>query len=599
MPSSTRTIERRPAGTSAAQVRPGSVAPRRRRAAPAESRRRPRNRDERLARELPSHAAASQPADATPPREHTATPHGLGVYVPLALLATASVLLAPALIVGLLLHPRGLPAQAGCALLAALLSIAIARLEAYAWQRRRGTADLLYGDLMLWGLARRWWLERRLRLMRVSYATAAATSRGRIQLLEGLNRLLESRSAFTHRHCRRVARYAEQIARALHLSPAEIARVRSAALVHDVGKVYTPLAILHKPGPLTDQEFEIVKRHASDGADMLGPVHDPQLARIVRHHHERVDGSGYPDGLAGEQIPFGARIIAVADTFDAVTSQRPYRAARSHHEGLDILVAESGRQLDARAVEAFRENYSARRSVASLAILTAFLDRLGSALLPFGLGGSAAQLLPALGAAGVLALSPSLRAEKPVQREPPALSGALSAPFGGALGAAAASPVGGGQPSQTTAASGGSGTAPHGGVHAPRLIGRGGGGTHSPTPAAAGTSVTAAPSAPGAPVVEVHSPAGSVKVKVPGQPVSGPIGETPAGTLPVHTPPLSTPPLSTPPVSTPPVRTPPVKTPPVEVPAVHVGPVSTPPVEVPAVHVPTVEVPPVRLPGLP
>ena len=98
----------------------------------------------------------------------------------------------------------------------------------------------------------------------------------RVELLEGLGRLLEVRNPYTYGHCRRVARHAERIARTMRLGPSEVAEIRTAALVHDVGKVYTPIEILHKEGPLDDEEFEIVKRHAVDGADMLAPVRDPQ-----------------------------------------------------------------------------------------------------------------------------------------------------------------------------------------------------------------------------------------------------------------------------------------------------------------------------------
>ncbi len=107
--------------------------------------------------------------------------------------------------------------------------------------------------------------------------------------------------------------------------------------MHDVGKVETPTAVLHKAGRLSDEEFDIVKRHPVDGADMVATLDDDELTAIVRHHHERLDGTGYPDGLAGDEIPLGARILAVADTFDAITSTRPYRQANPHKKALDIL----------------------------------------------------------------------------------------------------------------------------------------------------------------------------------------------------------------------------------------------------------------------
>jgi putative nucleotidyltransferase with HDIG domain len=335
-------------------------------------------------------------------------------YPPLVVLATASIVVLPAAFAAMIVPADGLASTATSAGLAVILSLALATVEAWLWKRWRGSRDVLFSDLTLWGCARRRWAERRLRDVRSSYEAAVeAGAPVRVELLEGLSRLLAARSAYTHGHCRRVARHAEGIARAMRLSEAEVARIRTAAAVHDVGKVYTPRAILDKPGPLTEEELAVMKLHSADGADMLRSVRDPQLAAIVRHHHERLDGSGYPDGLAGEQIPLGARIVAVADTFDAATSARPYRDAHRHREGLEILTAQAGSQLDGQAVAAFRERYSARRSVAPWAFLTAVSAR---ALAPLGLtsgglsaaGASLGQLAPTLGAAGLLALVPAV-----------------------------------------------------------------------------------------------------------------------------------------------------------------------------------------------
>ena len=335
-------------------------------------------------------------------------------YPPLVVLATASIVVLPAALAAMIVPAGGLASTAMSAGLAVVLSLVLATVEAWLWKRWQGSRDVLFSDLTLWGCARRRWAERRLRDVRSSYEAAVeAGAPIRVELLEGLSRLLAARSAYTHGHCRRVARHAEGIARAMRLPDAEVARIRTAAAVHDVGKVYTPRAILDKPGPLTEEELAVVKLHSADGADMLRSVRDPQLAAIVRHHHERLDGSGYPDGLAGEQIPLGARIIAVADTFDAMTSARPYRDAHRHRAGLEILAAQAGSQLDGQAVAAFRERYSARMSVAPWAFLTAVSAR---ALAPLGLasgglgaaGTSLGQLAPTLGAAGLLALVPAV-----------------------------------------------------------------------------------------------------------------------------------------------------------------------------------------------
>jgi hypothetical protein len=142
------------------------------------------------------------------------------------------------------------------------------------------------------------------------------------------------------------------------LSDEEVDRIRAAAAVHDVGKLHVPREVLNKPGPLTDEEFEQVKRHAAEGAALVACLGDAELAAIVRHHHERVDGTGYPDGLSADAIPLGARIVAVADTFDAIIATRPYRPAAPHKRAIDALMDGSGTQLDPDVVNAFLSRYS-------------------------------------------------------------------------------------------------------------------------------------------------------------------------------------------------------------------------------------------------
>jgi HD domain-containing protein len=335
-------------------------------------------------------------------------------YLPLALLTTALVVVLPALVVSAVV-PRGGPLlMAASALAAVALSIAIATAAAALWQRRRRSRDVVFSDLLLWGWLHRCWTERRLSQARELFDSARKAGPAvSIELVTGLSRVLEGRDAYTHRHGQRVARYAGQIAHAMHLSPIEIAKIRTAAAVHDVGKLYTPREILNNPNRLTNAEYEVAKRHAAWGGRMLAAVGDEAITAIVRHHHERMDGRGYPDGLCGSEIPLGARIIAVADTFDAITSSRAYRAACPHRRALEVLAEESGTQLDPAAVAAFRSRYSARRSVAWLALAATVPARIFAALqtATHGLGagaGGIASILPAVGAAGVLALSPAL-----------------------------------------------------------------------------------------------------------------------------------------------------------------------------------------------
>jgi HD-GYP domain-containing protein (c-di-GMP phosphodiesterase class II) len=361
-----------------------------------------------------------------------AAPVRLLRYLPLVALATASVVVLPAVLVAVVVPRGGSLLMAASAASAVAVSVALASAEAALWKRRLRSRDLVFADLMLWGWVRRCWTERRLAQARSLYDSASKAGPAvSIELLERLSKLLEARDAYTHGHSRRVARHAELIARAMHVSAAEIAKIRTAAMVHDVGKLYTPRKILNNPGRLTDAEFAIIKRHPGDGADMLAAVGDPAIAAMVRHHHERMDGHGYPDGLVGSDVPLGARIIAVADTFDAITSSRSYRSAGTHKKALDILSHEAGSQLDGAAVAAFISHYSARRSVAWFAFATAVPQRVFAGLQTTspGLGASAggvASILPALGAAGLLGLSPGLHhdplAGRGAYRRPAALT---------------------------------------------------------------------------------------------------------------------------------------------------------------------------------
>jgi diguanylate cyclase (GGDEF)-like protein len=165
--------------------------------------------------------------------------------------------------------------------------------------------------------------------------------------IEALAVTLTERDRYTGEHSEAVIEMSAGVARTLGLRETEVEWIRSAALLHDIGKVAIPDEILHKPGPLNDEEWLLMKQHPVIGERILrvlpgmGPI-----ARIVRHEHERWDGGGYPDGLAGEDIPIGSRIIIAADTYHAITSDRPYRAARSHREAIEELTRCSSTQFD-------------------------------------------------------------------------------------------------------------------------------------------------------------------------------------------------------------------------------------------------------------
>jgi putative nucleotidyltransferase with HDIG domain len=176
--------------------------------------------------------------------------------------------------------------------------------------------------------------------------------------LEGvqmLARALEAKDAYTRGHSIRVSRYAVATAEVLGFDPPDVETIRIGAELHDIGKIGMREAVLHKPGSLTADEFRQVLEHPALGERMLSPLarETPAVLRIVRSHHERVDGAGFPDGLRGEGIPFEARIVAVADAFDAMTTRRPYRDSRSPSDALVELRRVAGSQLDASVVEAF------------------------------------------------------------------------------------------------------------------------------------------------------------------------------------------------------------------------------------------------------
>jgi putative nucleotidyltransferase with HDIG domain len=283
---------------------------------------------------------------------------------PYMVMATGSVGILPAYVATLVLPARSAPQIVGALLLALVVSMAAARLGAALWMRHPLARDVVFADLMAWEWMRRRWLERRLARAQSALTTAEAAPHEWAETLRRLARLLEARDAYTHGHSQRVARHALRIARALHLPAADAAKVWTAATLHDIGKIRTPREILNKPGRLSDAEFAVIKRHPVDGAAMLGPMGDPEIVAIVRSHHERLDGAGYPDGLAGPDIPLGSRIIAVADTFDALTSTRSYRSGASHKRALDVLRKEAGAQLDEAAVAAFLRTYAGRRAAA-------------------------------------------------------------------------------------------------------------------------------------------------------------------------------------------------------------------------------------------
>ena len=196
-------------------------------------------------------------------------------------------------------------------------------------------------------------------LGRVEDATSHLTELNKLYLstIETLAMAIDAKDQITHGHIRRVQTYAVALAKEMGVSDDKLIKaVEAAALLHDMGKLAVPEYILNKPGPLTPAEFEKMKLHASVGADILSAIEFPYpVVPIVRHHHENWDGTGYPTGLAGTEIPIGARILSVVDCFDALTSDRPYRPRLSDREALRILQERRGTMYDPLVVDSFNQ----------------------------------------------------------------------------------------------------------------------------------------------------------------------------------------------------------------------------------------------------
>jgi HD-GYP domain-containing protein (c-di-GMP phosphodiesterase class II) len=175
-----------------------------------------------------------------------------------------------------------------------------------------------------------------------------------VAAVESMADVVDRRDRYTFQHSQSVAEHAVRTARRLHLPDRDVEMIRLAARVHDLGKIAVPDAVLHKEGRLTEDEFQLMKKHPQDGTDILAKFPEYRRGReLVLAHHERIDGRGYPRGIAGADIPLGARIIAVADAWDAMTSNRPYRTALEPEVALGELMRGRGTQWDADVVDAF------------------------------------------------------------------------------------------------------------------------------------------------------------------------------------------------------------------------------------------------------
>ena len=198
--------------------------------------------------------------------------------------------------------------------------------------------------------------------------------RAYIGFVGSLASALDARDRYTAGHSHRVSQMATATARDLHLSDREIENIRIGALLHDIGKIGIPDAILQKPAALTKAEFDLIKEHPAIGRRILEPVGGfEDYLPIVELHHENWDGTGYPHGLRGDQVPIGARIVHVVDAYDAITTDRPYRPGKSHGEAVELLKKFAGTQFDSLAVEAFLNSATGHRNT-SVQNLAAAID---------------------------------------------------------------------------------------------------------------------------------------------------------------------------------------------------------------------------------
>ena len=183
-----------------------------------------------------------------------------------------------------------------------------------------------------------------------------------METIQALSAAIEQKDPYTQGHSQRVCDLAEKLGQELKLRTYELEQLRYAAILHDIGKIGIPESILNKPGSLTREEFDQIKNHPLMGVNILQKIDFlKEVTLIMQNHHEYYDGSGYPEGKAGDRIPFLSRIITLADAYDAMTSDRPYRAALSPEHAIEEIQDKSGSQFDPQVVRAFLKLYKEGR----------------------------------------------------------------------------------------------------------------------------------------------------------------------------------------------------------------------------------------------
>jgi hypothetical protein len=258
------------------------------------------------------------------------------------------------------------------------LAIGVAALGASWWNRRRESVDVAFGELMLWRFIRRRRADRRAgkNVREVDLGPDRAKSKvirleqdRSLEVLHRLTLALEATDPYTLGHSRRVERHVHRTAMAMGLSTSEIRELRIAAALHDVGKICVPEQILRKSDPLTLEERSIMRDHVSVGAMMVAGAASRSVTEAILHHHEFWDGRGYPSGLSGEDIPLYARIIALGDVWDAITSARPYKGGEARSHAIGVLQEGAGSQFDPDLVDVFLKGLPAALPVTSALLI--------------------------------------------------------------------------------------------------------------------------------------------------------------------------------------------------------------------------------------
>ncbi|HET7481596.1 MAG TPA: HD-GYP domain-containing protein, partial [Actinomycetota bacterium] len=344
--------------------------------------------------------------------------------------ATAAVAIAPAFIAfSFFVFRRTDPHLLVAILVAIPLTILAVMAASRVWATQPGSAGVPLGDLMLWSRIRR---RNSRRTIDAALNVLGSDRRGnptgtgvddpgvRVRAMRAIAEALDAMSSYTLGHSRRVERHARKLARALDLDEVETESVALAATLHDVGNVTIPDHLLHKAGPLSAEERAVVESHVVAGRELIARSVPADVAQAILHHHECWDGSGYPDSLSGLEIPLFARMIAVAEAYDAMTSTRPYRQGLGRAGAIDALTAASGTQFDPDIVDAFITTLRRPFFEPSSPLLAAFATQIREAAL--GLRRIGAVALSATASTIVLALVVGSTAITPPVSERPVVA---------------------------------------------------------------------------------------------------------------------------------------------------------------------------------